>query len=245
MSWTLLNTRPAHQARAITEAARGAGMAVIECPTLYISCMPFRQPAAQVWVFTSPNAVRCYLEQQKRLPEGRLVAIGPTTAETLKRAGRGVPLIFEIPKNFNSEHVLKMRVFDPKNAAAGQKVAIIKGKGGRQLLQEALWERGWVVEAVEVYRRVRRRLCEGWSAFRQADKPLLLAMSVEAVDALLAALSEPDRVWIKQVPIAALSERIAKALREKGFQGSIHVAPRSDGEGMAQLLTSLEQMYDR
>lgn len=241
MSWTLLNTRPAHQARPITEAAKAAGMTVIECPTLYISCMPFRVPAAQVWVFTSPNAVRCYLEQQKRLPEGRIIAIGPTTAETLSRAGKGIPLIFEIPKNFNSEHVLKMRVFDPKNAAAGQKVAIIKGKGGRKLLKEALWERGWAVEEVEVYRRVRRRLCDGWAAFRQAEQPLLLAMSVEAVEALLAALPESDRHWLMQVPVAALSARISQALHEKGWQGPVHVAPSSDGDGMAQLLTTLGQ----
>ncbi len=239
MSRTLLNTRPAHQARAITEAARSQGYTVIECPTLYISCMPFRMPAAQVWVFTSPNAVRCYLEQQKRLPEGRLIAIGPTTAETLRRASKGVPLIFEIPKHFNSENVLKMRVFDPKNAAAGQKVAIIKGKGGRQLLREALWERGWTVEEIETYRRVRRRLCDGWQAFRQSEHPLVLAMSVEAVEALLAAVPQTDREWLMEQPVAALSARIADTLKNRGWRGTCHVAPRSDGEGMIELLHML------
>lgn len=240
MTWTLLNTRPAHQARPTTEAARALGYEVIECPTQYIACMPARKPNAEVWVFTSANAVRCYLEQQHGLPRGRLIAIGPQTAETLKKGAKGgSPLIFEIPKNFNSENVLKMRVFDPKKAAAGQKVAIVKGKGGRTLLKEALWQRGWAVEEMEVYRRVGRALCEGWAQFRKAQKPLVLAMSVEAIEALLVRVPEADKPWLLAQPVLCLSERIAAALAKKGWQGPRHIAPTSDGTGMIKALETL------
>ena len=241
MSWTLLNTRPAHQARTVTEAARAVGMAVIACPTLSIRCLPFPTVAAQCWVFTSVNAVRCYLAQESHLPQGRLIAIGPATAEALQQAEKEVPPIFSLPKNFNSEEVLEMPIFDPKNGPSGQTVAIVKGEGGRTLLQKSLSARGWAVEVVTVYRRVRRRLCEGWTMFRQAPQPLLLAMSVEAVEALLAAVPEVDRHWLMRVPVAALSGRIGQALQAKGWQGPVYVAPRSDGDGMIQLLTTLGQ----
>jgi uroporphyrinogen-III synthase len=159
-----------------------------------------------------------------------------------KAAKGGSSLFFELPKNFTSENVLKMRVLDPKNAAAGQKVAIVKGKGGRTLLKEALWARGWGVEEVEVYRRVRRARCEGWEQFRKAQKPLVLAMSVEAIEALQGALDKESSQWIKQQPVVALSERIEMALREQGWQAPIHVAEQSDGSGMINLLQQLSLM---
>ncbi len=244
MNWTLLNTRPAHQAAALTEAARALGYRVLECPTLEIACLPFRLPRAEVWVFTSPNAVRCFHAQQPMLPRGRLIAIGPATAQALQAlAGEGGPRLFSIPKNFTSENLLQMRVFDPQNAAAGQKVAIIKGEGGRTLLKETLQQRGWAVEDVIVYRRVRRSLCPAWRDFQQAERPLVLAMSVESVQALLPPLSPSERRWLQQQPVAALSPRIAEALREQGWTGPIHVAAQQDASGMIELLQQLAKEH--
>ena len=240
MSWTLLNTRPAHQAAALSEAARALGYRVLQCPTLEIACLPFRLPQARVWVFTSPNAVRCFHAQQPHLPEGQLVAIGPATADALQALAQGGgPRLFSIPKNFTSENLLRMHLFDPKQAAAGQKVAIIKGEGGRTLLKETLLQRGWSVDEVIVYRRVRRGLCPAWRDFQQADRPLLLAMSVESVQALLSPLSDSERHWLKAQPVAALSSRIAEALRAQGWHGPLHVAAQQDASGMIALLQQL------
>jgi len=240
MSWTLLNTRPAHQAAELSEAAKALGYRVLACPTLDIACLPFVLPRAEVWVFTSTNAVRCFHAQQPALPRGRIVAIGPATAAALQSLpGEGGPRLFSIPKKFTSEDVLKMPAFALKNAAAGQKVALIKGEGGRTLLKDTLQRRGWAVEEVVVYRRVRRGLCPAWCEFRQARQPLVLAMSVESVEALLPPLSPSERRWLKAQAVAALSPRIAETLSEKGWTGHFHVAGRQDASGMIALLQQL------
>ncbi len=242
MSWTLLNTRPAHQARPLTEAARSLGYEVIECPTLYIACLPCRQPVADIWIFTSVNAVRCWMEQHHRLPRGRLIAIGPRTAELLEK--HGASPIFALPREFRSESVLKMALFDPKKRPEGEAVAIVKGEGGRTLLRDALRQRGWNVQEVACYRRVRRPLCAGWEAFRQAHRPLVLAMSMETVEALEAALPEPERVWLHQLPVLALSTRIAETLQARGWRGEVAVAKQQDTSGMISLLEQWKQKND-
>ncbi len=245
MPYTLLNTRPAHQARVLTEAAQALGYVVIECPALHIHCQPFRQPDAQVWIFTSANAVRCYLAQQKQLPAGQLIAIGPQTAEALHQASqKGSPPFFSLPKNFDSENVLKMPVFAPENAKSGQKVAIVKGKGGRNVLKVSLQTQGWAVDEVIVYRREACGLCPLWSQFRRAKQPLVLAMSVESVEALLARLDAADRAWLMAQPLACLSVRIAETLRNMGWQGQCHIAPSSDRAGMINLLQTLSDQNE-
>ena len=99
-------------------------------------------------IFSSSNAVRfgaMLLEQKRDLP---LAAIGPATARALNHAGYRVAV--QPTEGFDSESLLR----HPKlNAVAGARVLLVKGSGGRELLQGELTRRGADVAIANVYRR--------------------------------------------------------------------------------------------
>lgn len=149
------------QARAL----RAAGHECVVAPVIDIE--PVRGPAPEgpfdIAIFVSEHAVRLGLPQldlpELNLSAATLLAVGPRTAEVLKRAVSERPGwvtgLVQTGMRADSEGLLAVPALA---AVAGRHVLIVSGIGGREVLQEQLVARGARVSRFAVYRRVARLL---------------------------------------------------------------------------------------
>ncbi|WP_178861824.1 uroporphyrinogen-III synthase [Thiomicrorhabdus cannonii] len=258
-AFTLLNTRPAHQAAGLQALAQAAGGAALPCPTLKVA---FQGVAAEklaqlaefdTLIFISANAVQglqTALQRAERVwqPGARQTcfAIGRATlkaAETLRWKLHSADA-----HRFDSEALL---AHPDLQRLQGKKVLLIKGQNGRELIAETLQQRGAEVEAWEVYQRVPCELCaETWQNFRQSRHPLVLASSVAGLQALLSALSMAENgakqtqqagsAWLLQQPLVTFSARIADWAEAQGWQGDIQVV---DTQSDAGIIACIQQHW--
>jgi uroporphyrinogen-III synthase len=158
----VLVTRPEQQAIALCGLLEAEGAATFRLPAIDLEPVPgCRDLAAGIGdltrfaaiVFVSANAVRFgafLLDASRHGPKHDLpiAAIGPATARALDQAGYRVTLV--PASGFDSEALLA----DPRlDSLRGRSVLIVKGRGGRELLQTAFAARGAEVRLAEVYER--------------------------------------------------------------------------------------------
>ena len=160
----ILVTRPTHQASPLMEAIEQAGGIALHFPTIQIECVDNSLATEELLphlddyrlaIFTSPNAVDQGLPQMRRdreLPATlRLAAIGTATAQRLQALlGRVIDIVPH--GRSNSEGLLTEPALQEVD---GQKIVIVRGTGGRELLASTLRARGAQVDYLEVYRRTR------------------------------------------------------------------------------------------
>jgi uroporphyrinogen-III synthase len=159
----------------------------------------------------------------------RWIAVGRATAYALRAHG----LRAEVPVDETSEGLLSLPVLA---AAAGRRVLVLCGAGGRTLLADTLRARGAVVRRLECYRR---RSPSGAPLRAAGADPAqidaIVVSSGEAADLLAqqwqAAGGAPD------VLVIAPSTRVADVLRKHGF-ACIRV---SDGASADAVLAALSR----
>ncbi len=241
----VLVTRPEQQAATLCRLLEAQGASAYRFPALRIlPAGDARALAAQLGaiarfdriVFTSANAVRFgarLLEDRRDLS---LAAIGPATARALNQAGYRVAA--QPIGRTDSQGLLELPAFEH---LAGSRVLIVKGHGGRDLLESELTRRGAEVVTAEVYRReaVRPSAEELARLGDWLDANLvevITATSVE-VGASLLGLGSPAlraqlaaRTWL--VPGA----RIAAALRARGLDAPLLVAARAEDQDLVAAL---------
>ena len=153
-------------------------------------------------------------------------AVGPASAQPLRDLGVTVV----VPESgYSSEALLALPAL---NTVQGEKIIIFRGGQGRDLLEHTLTARGASVDCCELYRRVvdfRHR--EAIVELLQAQLPLVLLYSSQAVDALLKVVPEACRVLLKGLPIIVPSERVACLARDRGFH-SVHLAASALAQDM-------------
>ena len=169
--------------------------------------------ACPVCLFTSPAAVR-FAAALLSLNGPLCIAIGPSTASGLRRAG--VLRVVSPANDPRSEGALALPELTPPPAEIG----LVTAPGGRGLLGRILTERGSRVRRANVYRReplaptaaARRRLMN-------VDGPLaLLVSSGEALAAALAGLAPDERAHLQRAVGVCASERLAQLASEHGFE---------------------------
>lgn len=237
--FTLLNTRPAHQAEGLSRQARCIGYDVLTCPLLEIACIKttasaLPNPAAPaLWLFTSANSVRCW--PWPTAPHGPVIAIGSATRQALRQRWPRLS-IADLPARADSEHLLAHPLLQTDRTLP---VHIVKGTGGRTLLETTLRQQGRTVHVLPCYQRQVAPFCRpAWRRFRHAACPVLLAMSVETVEVLMHHLSLMERRWLTTQPVATLSPRIAQTLQQRWHWSArhVHVAATADISGMIECL---------
>lgn len=237
---TLAITRPIAQAGTLAERIRQAGGTPLLLPLLNIIGTPntvLAHPAAQdlspyrLAIFISPNAVLhslpLLLDQQPWPTDLQAAAVGPGTADALARFG--IPCL--LPEGqFDSEGLLQCA---PLQSAVlrGQRVLLVKGNGGRELLAQALTERGALVEPLSVYHRapptdVAEPLRTAW---RTTGLDAILLTASEGLHPLLDALSPLEQQQLRQTPLFAPHPRIAESARAAGFAQVILTPPAEPG----------------
>jgi uroporphyrinogen-III synthase len=239
----VLVTRPQHQATPLCRALEAQGARVVRFPALEIVALAEprelkgRLAAGERFdliVFSSANAVRhgaALLDEQRDLT---LAAIGPATARALNQAGYRVAV--QSGEGADSDSLLR----HPKlKAVAGNRILLVKGSGGRDLLCEELTRRGASVTAIDVYRRERTSPSPAAAAALAArlaagEIRVITATSIEIGMSLLA-LAEQSRALASLLWLVP-GERVAAGLREAGCRGTLLVARSAEDQDLVAAL---------
>jgi uroporphyrinogen-III synthase len=230
----VLVTRPAAQSQDLCARIQSQGGEAIAFPTIAIEPVA-TSPAQRKYdwlIFVSANAVRHGLPLIDRDAGARIAAIGKATAAAL--AACEVRVDAMPSGNATSETLLAHPAFSNINQ---QSVLIVKGVGGRELLHDALTQRGAQVTTLEVYKRVpppvdAARVQALEQRWRDDGVDIVTLTSVETLDNLLLTLSESGRDLLKATPFVAVSERIADAARGKGLIGACVLSRGADDDAL-------------
>jgi uroporphyrinogen-III synthase len=236
-------TRPAEQARVLSDLIAANGGLAIPFPLLAISPLcddsAFNQALAGIpdcdWaIFISSNAVqqgmpRVLARFSPLPPNLRFAAIGPATAEELGRYGIIQVLIPD--GRYDSESLLALpEMHDMQH----RRVMIFRGAGGRELLADALRERGAAVAFAECYRRVNPQRDTGDlpRLWQNGQLHALVVTSSEALRNLLQLAGNAD--WLREILVCVNHPRIAETALASGLRAV--VAGSSGNEAMLQCL---------
>jgi len=239
----VLVTRPRQQAAALCRLLEAEGARVERFPAIEIEPIEALRAGRLgeldrfgLIVFTSTNAVRygaALLEQRRDLP---LAAIGPATARALNQAGYRVSV--QSSEGADSESLLR----HPKlNAIAGEQVLLVKGKQGRELLEQELVRRGAQIALAEVYRREcprpsARQMSVLEARFAAHEIHAVTATSVEITANLLALATPRLRRAFDAVHWVVPSARIAESLRDGGVVAPTLLARSAEDQDLVSVL---------
>lgn len=226
----ILVTRPLELARGLAELIARAGGEAVIYPAIEIldprdaqraRALLARAGDFDLAAFVSPSAVRKAFALHAGPWPRRIAAVGEGTRLAL--AERGVREVLAPAAGADSEALLALPALQ---SMQGQRVLVVRGEGGRELLGETLVARGAQVSYAECYRRA-----------RPASAPLAGGLdgacvgSGEALENLLALLGGER---LSGVPLFVAHERIARRARELGLEAAVLAGPRD-----AQMLACL------
>lgn len=217
------------------QALHQAGFSPRHCPALAIEPLPLDGAAGRLMmaldeyhavIFLSTNAVALGLEALRdywpQWPLGpHWVAVGEATAGALRE--QAIPA--ENPaQGFNSEAVLALPCL---RDLAEKKILVLRGEGGRDLLDRTLGDRGARVDYISLYRRV----CDDSARWPETTPGAVLVTSVESWHCLLRRAGPR----LAGALVVAGSERIAEAVRADGHDRVVAAASPRD-EDMLECL---------
>lgn len=235
----VLVTRPQGQSAALCAALQAAGFRVHSLPLLQLEALPELPPAERDRllaldqyrhvILVSANAVRYGMawigNYWPQLPLGpSWYAVGEATARSLR--AHGVEALTP-GTDMSSEGLLAM----PRlQAVSGERVLIIKGRGGRHAMRDELTRRGAVVEELACYRRSCPRYGSGEVAQKLSQWQIDIALisSGEGLGNLLALLTPEETSKFVHITLLVPSERVAQIAYRAGFERVVTAANASD-----------------
>lgn len=237
-------TRPPGQAAGLARLIEARGGRAILFPVIEIVDVPDhgmvnalidRLDAFDIAIFVSPNAAEkgmTAIRARRELPESlEVVAIGSGSARELER--RGVRAVVTPQLRADSEGVLDLPAL---RDVRDKRIAIFRGVGGRELLREALTERGAIVEYAECYRRERPQVDPGGllADLRSGAAEAFVCTSSEGVNNLHEMIGVEGRPIMRRTPFFVPHPRIASAAAKLGIERPV-VTERGD-EGIVRTL---------
>jgi uroporphyrinogen-III synthase len=230
---TVLVTRPAAQAAGLCDEIAWLGGMAFAFPAIAIEPIAAADAAGHdLVVFVSVNAVEHGAGLVRKAGQTRVAAIGKATAAAL--AAMQMPADIVPESGFDSEALLA----HPQLAlAAGARVLIVHGAGGRELLQQTFVARGMTVETREVYRRIRPVVDESQRdriEAHWADEGIdvVTLTSIETLHNLMDMLSERGRALLRDTTLLVASRRIGAAAAGAGLRGDVIVTTGADDASM-------------
>ncbi|HYQ79334.1 MAG TPA: uroporphyrinogen-III C-methyltransferase [Solirubrobacterales bacterium] len=234
-------TRARAQASGLAATLRSLGAEVVELPAIRIEPLieseEVRQAAGALGVYeliclTSPNGVRLLFEAMeaagvdaRALAGVTVAAIGPGTARAL--AERGV-LADVIPERFVAEGLIEAL---EDQEVAGARVLVARAAEARDVLPDALRERGAEVDVLALYETVREQPGEEEiEAAQGADYVTFTSSST--VTNLTEALG--DR-FPKDARIVSIGPITSETARDAGLEVAVE-AERHDIDGLLEAL---------
>jgi uroporphyrinogen-III synthase len=162
--------------------------------------------------------------------------VGPATARALNQAGYRVAI--QPSDSFDTEGLL----MHPRlEHVAGHRILMIKGVGGRQLLQQELARRGATVVGADVYERApavhnAAALAAVHARFAAGEMHVITATSLEVGENLLYMATPELRGEFERVHWLVPGERIAAGLRELGIQAPLLRAESAEDQDLVTAL---------
>ena len=211
----VLVTRPDQQADELAQLIESHGGKAFRFPTIKIvprdtaavNTCAAALPDPDIAIFVSSNAVRHGLVFAEA---ASIAAVGPATAAAIEAAGRSVDIRPEA--GFDSEHLLGEAEFEQISNAA---IRIIRGQDGRELLATTLRGRGATVDYLAVYDRLMpeygtARIDEYASRWQSGDIDVVTAMSVAALENLIALTPDSCMTLLARTPLVTPASRVIK-----------------------------------
>ena len=189
-------------------------------------------------IFISANAVNFAFEvldhRLLNTKQTQLACVGQQTANTLAKQGY---LDILHPKfDFSSEGLLSLSAF---KAVQGQRILIVRGKGGRELLKQTLEQRGAQVDYLECYQRLLPQIdyTALQQSIREQDVDVISCSSNQALDHLLAVVRQTALFDIAFLPISA---NMATKAKQAGFKYLINTANNASDEAILDSLCQFQ-----
>jgi uroporphyrinogen III methyltransferase/synthase len=187
-----------------------------------------------VLCLTSPNGVRQLFEaigaaglDARALGATTIAAIGPGTAAALAEHGIAADVV---PERFLAEALIESLA---AVGLEGRRVLFAAAAGAREVLPEALRERGAEVDVISLYETVREDPDpEALEAARGAD--YVTFTSASTVDSFVAAFGDDQPPNARLISIGPIT---SEALRNAGLEVAAQ-AERHDIEGLLEALLS-------
>ncbi len=232
----VLVTRPAHQAGGLIRAIEQTGGRALAFPVIEIVALPVELPAG-VWdwlIFVSPNAVACGWPQVAALAgQARVAAVGPGTARALAARGRqpdAVPAA-----GADSAALLAPAM----QTVTGQRILLVRGRNGREILAQTLRERGARVANLDVYTRGLPAVDPApvLTAWRDGGLQAALLTSGTAIAHLAQLLGREAKAVFHGTQLVVAAPRMLKLAQQHGASAPL-VAAGADDAAMLQTLTA-------
>ena len=248
----VLVTRPASQNQKCCDLVNSLGGEAISFPLIEITpvsesdqhydalkCCILDLDLYQKVIFVSPNAARIGFDWidtfWPQLPLGiEWIGIGQQTVEQLDSLGFQA---WCCPDGYDSEALLAHSSMQSVN---DQRILIIRGNGGRDLMRDTFVDRGAKVDYCTVYYRSLPSYSEESIQLKLLDRlpSALLITSGEGLtnlQTILSAVSAHRFQPLYSTLLVVPSERIAKLARELGFQ-RVTVATGPDDKSMVRAI---------
>ena len=222
---TVLVTRPRPQAEALAQGIASLGGEGIVFPTISIESCAATAPHPHDWImFVSVHAVALGAPLIQKTGSTRIAAIGKATASALVAINLTPDVVPDAP--YTSEALLAHPAFQP---TPSDRVLIVRGEGGREMLRETLQARCAEVNVLEVYRRVKPALDaleiasleERWAA---GEIDAVTATSVETYRNLTEILTPQGLELLNRTTLVAPTSRIVESAAELGWKADCLIA---------------------
>ncbi|MDT8429086.1 MAG: uroporphyrinogen-III synthase [Pseudomonadales bacterium] len=248
---SVLLTRPAQQSMTLTARIEQAGGHVCQLPLIEIEAITDADAVAELKqkilnldrydaaIFISTNAANLGLEWIERywpqLPTGLTAfAVGPGTAKVLARLPWPV---YHSARGVTSEDLLALPQL---KHIKGQRIALFRGQGGRELLAETLRQRGAEVDYLELYRRQTPDYSSSSvdDLLRQHQVNVIVVTSSQILEVLMHLLS--DSADFLTLPVIVPSRRVLEQAHLSGFTRVLD-AGGADDDALFEALQHLQE----
>jgi uroporphyrinogen-III synthase len=235
----VLVTRPSERAEGLARAVEAEGGQPLRFPTIALEGLAVEPTALaplaayRAILFVSPAAVAHGVEGlglDTVTPPARVGAVGRATAAAL--VGHGLPAVIEPIGGEDSQALLRAPEL-ARERISGERVLIVRGRGGREALAQGLMALGASVDYAEVYRR---RLPRGLDPAMAAACDIVTATSTEGLKNLVALVDRSTCQHLRERPLAVNSHRVAAAAREQGFAHAAVVAAAPGDEALVEAI---------
>ena len=232
----VLITRASHQAQGFVDACKQLGYNTTHLPCIEISATDNTPDfdavdTADLVLLTSVNAI-AYAHQLRPLPwPAKATGIGNVSTAWLAKLGQRQ--IQQALPPFTSEGFIEqLKQSDVK------KLVVVKGDGGRNVIQTACLELRIECTTIEVYKRILpQHHSDDVAALLTSNLPTIVcATSNQVLQNLLTLTPDDLKPQLLALPLVVNSERSVVLARELGFTSNVLVANPPGDEGQLQEL---------
>ena len=217
-------TRPGASGQELVSELKNCGfethaLAVIKIESL--SDFPIPWDNYDKVIVTSAHAAQAIPEVER--PPARIarkiqwLAVGTASAKAMEQTLSGAVEI-PSPKQQSSEGLLELAAL---KCVEAQRILVLKGEGGRPLLQDTLKARGAEVSSRDLYRRVSQEVSEqSLQWLKSCNNALIIVTSLEIFERLQPILKTQENRCVR-IQFLTSSQRIAQAIEDQGYRTTV------------------------